>query len=71
MDFDGVEAPPPSDGLKPEDIKFIRSLRTSATGPSSDGESAERGIARRLSSRTVKKLDEHDAVDGLSALPRQ
>ena len=59
MDFDGVEAPPPSDGLKPEDIKFIRSLRTSATGPSSDGEAGERlgGIARRLSSRTVKKLE--------------
>ena len=59
MDFDGVEAPPPSDGLEPEDIKFIRSLRTSATGPSSDGEAGERlgGIARRLSSRTVKKLE--------------
>ena len=60
MDFDGVEAPPPSDGLGPEDIKFLRSLRTSATpGPSSDGEAGERlgGIARRLSSRTVKKLE--------------
>ena len=46
MDFDGVEAPPPSDGLDAEDIKFLRSLRTSATpGPSSDGGEAERGIA--------------------------
>ena len=75
MDFYGVEAPPPFDGLEPEDIKFLRSLRTSATGPSSDGEAGERlgGIARRLSSRTVKKLGrrlrrrrarrhEHDAV---------
>ena len=48
----------PSDGLDAEDIKFLRSLRTSATpGPSSDGGEAERGIARRLSSRTVKKLE--------------
>ena len=48
----------PSEGLDAEDIKFLRSLRTSATpGPSSDGESVERGIARRLSSRTVKKLE--------------
>ena len=52
----------PSDGLDAEDIKFLRSLRTSATpGPSRDGEAGERlggpGIARRLSSRTVKKLE--------------
>ena len=57
-----VEEQPSDGGLDAEDIKFLRSLRTSATpGPSSDGEAGERvggiGIARRLSSRTVKKLE--------------
>ena len=42
----------PSEGLDAEDIKFLRSLRTSATpGPSSDGEASERlggpGICHR------------------------
>ena len=53
-----VEEQPSDGGLDAEDIKFLRSLRTSATpGPSSDGEAGERSIARRLSSRTVKKLE--------------
>ena len=53
-----VEEQPSDGGLDAEDIKFLRSLRTSETpGPSSDGEAGERSIARRLSSRTVKKLE--------------
>ena len=45
---DHADVEEPSDGLDAEDIKFLRSLRTSATpGPSSDGEAGERlgGIA--------------------------
>jgi len=38
-----VEEQPSDGGLDAEDIKFLRSLRTSATpGPSSDGEAGER-----------------------------
>ena len=40
---DHADVEEPSDGLDAEDIKFLRSLRTSATpGPSSDGEAGER-----------------------------
>ena len=42
---DHADVEEPSDGLDAEDIKFLRSLRTSATpGPSSDGEAVDVGV---------------------------
>ena len=44
-----VEEQPSDGGLDAEDIKFLRSLRTSATpGPSSDGEGRRPGHCPRL-----------------------
>ena len=60
----------PSDGLDAEDIKFLRSLRTSATpGPSSDGEAGERLGSIWHSLNSTEDAFRADARNGSKAMP--